>query len=1191
MSELKLTPEQQAVVENQGGSLLVSAAAGSGKTKVLVERLFRAVTEEGCNVDDFLIITYTKAAAAELRSKIAAELNRRIGQNPGDRHLRRQMLLVYQADIRTVDAFCTTLLRENTHLLERAEDSACLSPDFRVLDENEARMLRERVLTRTLENFYEDLDDGGELLANTLGFGRDDRRLESLVLELYEKIQSHAYPEKWLGQNEEIWKALGGAPGAFRDTVYCRTLLSGVERTARYWKVQLSGVEMQTVGTPFEKGYADRLREAGVGLEELAAAASAGDWDAARERAEGVSFRSLSTPRGTKDDPLAVQVRNLWAACKNEVKKICGLMNLSSEEAMEDLKAAAPAMTALLRLTAAFGEDYRREKLRQNAADFSDQEHLALKILVNEDGSPTELGGQISARYREIMVDEYQDTNEVQNSIFRAVSRSGENLFTVGDVKQSIYRFRLADPTIFLKKYNTFKFYTAAADGEERKILLSKNFRSRQEILDATNFIFGNILSTEMGEMEYGDDESLHFGASYYPPRTDCETEFHLICARQKRGGEERPVKRLTAEARFVAQRIRRLLDEKYPVTQGDGSLRPCRPEDIVILMRSPGSRTPDYAAALAEQRIPCSFRDSGDYFSSVEISVLLALLQVIDNPHQDVPLISVLRSPLFGFAPDRLAEIRAGTPDGDYYTALEQAEGEDCRAFVALLSELRLLARDMSVHRLLWHLYNRLNVLGIFGAMDRGQTRKENLIALTEHARRFEGSGYRGVFAFVTQLNRLIEMGKAPETRGAGTEGGVVIMSIHSSKGLEFPIVILTDLDHSFSRKDLEAPVLVHPQLGLGPVRVDLERRIQYPTMARRALEAALLRENKAEEQRILYVAMTRPKEKLILVDTVFNAEKKLTDLLSVTSCPVMPEAVAGCKSFGDWILMPLLCRSEAAPLRMLAGANVPGTYAGGDAPWQVFVHQAEDFREVSVQGAETGEQMKTGDDFDPSVLEFVYPWQQETTLPAKLTATQLKGREADSEIAEDAAVKPHLRPLTQPRFRQRAGLTAAETGTATHLVLQYLDFEDNDVAGQIARLKERRLLTEEQADAVMADELERFLRSPLAEELRHAEKIWREYRFTLLMDASAYDPAAASGDSILLQGIVDCCFAAPDGSLTVVDFKTDRVKGDRLLERAEGYRPQVEAYSMALNRVLERPVKRKILYFLYAGEQVELK
>lgn len=852
----------------------------------------------------------------------------------------------------------------------------------------------------------------------------------------------------------------------------------------------------------------------------------------------------------------------------------------------------APAMMALLHLTADFSEAYRKEKLRRNAADFSDQEHLALRILTDGQGTPTELGMQISTRYREIMVDEYQDTNEVQNAIFRAVSREGRNLFTVGDVKQSIYRFRLADPTIFLKKYNTFLPYTEAGDGEDRKILLSKNFRSRKEILDATNFVFENILSPQMGEMEYGSDEALHFGASYYPRRDDCETEFHLICARQKQGDGDRPVKRLTAESRFTAERIRQMLDEKFPVTESDDSFRPCRPEDFVILMRSPGNRTAAYAAALAEQQIPCSYQDSKDFFSSLEISVILALLEIIDNPRQDVPLISVLRSPLFGFTPDRLAEIRAGTPEGKFYTAVERDGGEDCRNFLALLADFRLLARDMTVHRLLWHIYNRLNVLGIFGAMDRGSERRENLIALTEHAQKFEGGGYRGVFAFVAQLRRLIEAGRTPETRGAAAGSGVQIMSIHKSKGLEFPIVFLADLDHAFSRQDLKPPVLVHPKLGLGPMRVDLERKIKYPTMARRALETALMRENKAEEQRILYVAMTRAKEKLILVDTVFHAEKHLGDLISVTSCPVSPEAVAGGKSFGDWILLPLLCRPEASELRTLSASDVPGLYTGDTAPWKIAIHNAEEYREApTFPVKDTGEQREEVS-FDPKLLEFAYPYQRETQLPAKLTATQLKGREADTEIAESAACTPYVRPLSQPRFRQQsAGLTPAEAGTATHLVLQYLDFSDFHVAEQVEKLHQRRLLTDEQAAAVMVPELEQFLRSSLAEELRWAKKIAREYRFTLTVPAFVYDPAAASGDPILLQGIVDCCFTAADGSLTVVDFKTDHVAGKRLEERAEHYRPQLEAYTQALTRVLEQPVRRKILYFLSAGKQVELR
>ncbi|WP_287224057.1 UvrD-helicase domain-containing protein [Oscillibacter sp.] len=628
MAKLTLTPQQQAVVENRGGSLLVSAAAGSGKTKVLVDRLFRYVTEERCNIDDFLIITYTKAAAAELRSKIASELSKRLGQTPGDQQLRRQLLRVYQADIKTVDAFCTSLLRENTHLLAREGDSRALTPDFRVLDDNEAQLIRQRVLSRTLEDFYDQLDEGRGLLADTLGAGRDDSRLAALVLELYDKVQSHADPAGWLAENRTVWS---GWEGGFDDTPYAAELLASIRRKGAHWGALLRSASARTEGDEaLYRGYGEKFLQVSVAFDALAQVQT---WEAARQTEAAVAFPRLSTPRGRKDEPGIAALKQVWERCKAEEKKLAGLLSVSEEEAMEDLTAVAPAMVALLELTEDFAERYRQEKLRLNAADFSDQEHLALGLLVGSGGAPTELGEQVAARYREILVDEYQDTNEIQNAIFRAVSKNGQNIFTVGDVKQSIYRFRLADPTIFLGKYNRFKSWQEAADGEERKILLSRNFRSRREILESTNFIFSNILSVEMGEMDYGEDEALHFGAAYYPERMDCQTEFHLISAHQKAGENDKPVKKVTAEARFVAARIRQLLDEGYPVTEGDGTLRPCRPEDIVILMRSPGSRSAAFAAALAERDIPCSFQESGDFFHTMEISVMLSLLEIVDNP------------------------------------------------------------------------------------------------------------------------------------------------------------------------------------------------------------------------------------------------------------------------------------------------------------------------------------------------------------------------------------------------------------------------------------------------------------------------------------------------------------------------------------------------------------------------------
>ena len=1186
MAKLTLTPQQQAVVENRGGSLLVSAAAGSGKTKVLVDRLFLYITQDRCNVDDFLIITYTKAAAAELRGKIAAELSRRLGEDPGNQHLRRQLLRVYQADIKTVDAFCTALLRENTHLLAEEGERYALTADFKVLDDHEASLLRRRVLDRVLESFYQELDQGRTLLADTLGAGRDDSRLAELVLEIHEKLQSHADPEAWLSRERDTWRNL---PERFDDTPYAAVLLEEVRRQGAHWASLLRrGAERTAGDAGLERGYGEKFRVTAAAFDALA---EAPDWEGARSAAGNIVFPRLTTPKGRKDEGIVVSLKQVWESCKDAVGKLEEVLDVSGGEAMEDLTAVAPAMVALLDLTEQFSQAYRTEKLRRGTVDFSDQEHLALRLLVGPDSAPTELGRQVSARYREILVDEYQDTNEVQNAIFRAVSREERNIFTVGDVKQSIYRFRLADPTIFLEKYSRYPSYEEAEEGEPRKILLSKNFRSRREILDAANFIFENILSPQMGEMVYGEDEALHFGAAYYPERQDCDTEFHLIAVGRDAPEGERPVKRLTAEARFVARRIRQLLDEGYPVTGEDGTLRPCRPEDIVILMRSPGSRTAAFAQALAERDIPCSFQENSDYFHTMEVSTMVSLLELVDNPRQDVPLISVLRSPVFGFDPDRLAQIRAGTPMGEYYDAVAADEGEDCKAFLETLGSLRQAARDMSVHQLIWHIYNTLNVLGIFGAMDQGAQRRENLIALGRHAESFESSGYRGLFAFVTQLRQLLEEGKAPETRTASAGTGVRLMSIHKSKGLEFPIVVLADLDHAFSRQDFDTPVLVHPKLGLGPIRVDTARRIKYPTLARKAVEQALRRENLAEEQRILYVAMTRPKEKLILVDALYHAESRLKKLAAGAACPVLPETVASGRSFGDWLLLPLLCRPEAAPLLALAQAEPGGLYTGDTIPWQVFCHDGGDFRKRSAVPRAAEEQRVTGPAFSPEMLDFVYPYTRETQMPSKVTATQLKGRAVDEEIAEHAAHTPYLRPLTQPRFRQEHhGLTSAERGTATHLVLQYLDFSGGDAAGQVAALRARNLLTEEQAAEVDVEALDRFLASPLAQEIRQGRNILREYRFTLLMDERIYDPAAQGGDEMLLQGVVDCCFET-DAGITVVDFKTDRVfTAAEIRARAEQYRPQLEAYSRALEQVLEKKVGRRVLCFLAPGETVDV-
>lgn len=1185
----KLTNEQQAAVDSRGRSLLVSAAAGSGKTKVLVERLFSYVEREGANLDDFLIITYTRAAASELRGKIAKALNERMERDPGNYHLRQQMLRVYRADIKTVDAFCTSLLRENCHLLGEDARGHALRPDFRVLDENEAEVLRGRVLARTLEDFYDHLTSGGTLLADTLGAGRDDSALEQLVLELHAKLQAQPYEDKWLDAQRAFWRAV---PEKIEETPYGKILLNEVGRKARHCKslLQRAAQEM-CANDALNQKYAPAFLDASYQLEALEGKIAQG-WDAAR--GVTIAFPRLAAVKDSDGGEMKARMKGLWDNCKETVKGFAELFAASSDEAVEDLRTMAPAMLALIDLTADFSRRYNEEKRRRNAADFSDQEHEAIRLLVAENGEPTELAALVSTRYREIMVDEYQDTNEVQNRIFDAISCKGENLFTVGDVKQSIYRFRLADPRIFLQHYNTWPPLAAADEHESAKLLLSRNFRSRKEVLEATNFVFRNVLSREMGELDYGEDEMLRPGASYAESSV-CGAEFHLLDLPTQTG--EHRVRASEAEAAFVADYIRNMLSSKFPVQDNKTrELRPVREEDIVILMRSPSTRLLDYRRALESRGIRCAADAGEDFFASMEIAVLFSFLQVIDNPRQDVPLIAVLRSPLFGFVPDELAALRSQQRTGDFYDALLLSEDGHSKAFLAVLQSLRDSAAHLSVRELLSEIYRKCNVLGIFGAMHRGAERKENLLAFLELSEDFARTGRQGLFDFVRTLREQLASGEAAAMQTTHASSGVRIMSIHKSKGLEFPVVILSDLARRFSNMDFQSSVLVHPQLGLGPVCVDARRHIQYPTIARQALERTLRREAKAEELRVLYVAMTRAKEKLVMVHTQANAGGRVADLMALSDCPVLPEAVDSGKCMGDWIMLPLLQRSEAGALRAFAGQNSEGRFFTEETPWTVCVHDGLQFAAPAQQSDAAAEERAPQREELPAdfaALSYRYPYAEQTAFPAKLTATQLKGRAIDEEISENTTLPPRLRNLCKPKFLAgKTALTGAERGTALHLVMQDLDFfckpDEQNVRAQIEAMRAQRKLTEEQAKAADVQAIVQFLRSDLAARIRKSEQVEREYRFSLLRPVRDFSSLDAD-DSVLLQGVVDCFFEE-DGELVVVDFKTDHVSRAQLDERAEHYRPQLEAYSMALTRVMGKKVKEKVLYFFSAGEEVRL-
>lgn len=1179
MSAVKLTSEQSAVVSDRGGALLVSAAAGSGKTRVLVERLLRRVLDEGAHITDFLVITYTKAAAAELRGRITDALFDRISEEPENRRLHHEADMCVRAQIGTIHSFCARIIRENAHL-------AGVSPDFRVADESESEELKRETLSELLDDCYDEGDEGFLALSDTMGAGRDDRRLAEIVLDTHRKLLSHPYPEKWASEQEKAWELSGISDVG--ETVWGRLLMEKAGRWTEYWIKRLDDILSEAEIHPdFLSGYGDSMSVTLSGLRELKKALD-GSWDGACAAVRGVEFPKAKAIKGYDD------WKNVRNTCKKEREKLSQIFFDGSEKVLSDMKAVFPQVRELLRLVMRFEGAYSEKKRKRNILDFSDQEHIALKILIDpETGEKTPAAEDISRRYREIMVDEYQDVNAVQELIFHAVSREDKNVFMVGDVKQSVYRFRLADPTIFLRKYNSFPDAADASEGQERKLVLSRNFRSRAEILSAVNFVFGNVMSTEFGEMDYGERESLHPGAEY--PET-CEASVELDILDASGDDDEETPEKTDAEAAFVARRIRELT-ENTQVSDGAGGMRPVRYGDVAVLMRSPSGKARRYAAAMAAEGIPTTLETGTDFFETEEISALVSLLTVIDNPRQDIPLIAVMRGPVYGFSADELADIRAEKRDGDFYTALKaRSESDDkCKAFLGSLERLRETAPDMSVNAFLWHICTETGLFAIVSAMPGGERRKRNIMLLLDMAKNFESAGFRGLFAFVSYLRGMTERGENPLQDAAVTqENAVTIMSIHKSKGLEFPIVILADLAKRFNTDDSKKPLLIHPQLGIGPKLTDTVRRISYPTLPRMAIREQMMSEGLSEELRVLYVAMTRAREKLIMTASFGNAERELKRLCGIP-LPVPPQLAEGVRSPADWVLMPALRRAESAALSF----GEPCAPAPDDGTrWDVRLITASGSAKRSLSGkTELSESSVSEEELKAlrEKLEWRYPYESSSCIPAKVTATELKGRFSDEEASEDAQplLERFSRPPRRPAFLEdERRLTAAEKGTAAHLVMQYADYErclsEEGVRGEIERLVSGGFITREQADSVRPGIISGVFASETGKLMRSADKLFRELKFSVLVDSGEL-PDMAPGEQVLLQGVVDCC-AEKDGKLTVIDFKTDYVNKETASGRAEYYKGQLEAYSLALGRMTGLPVERRILYFLTAGLTAEI-
>lgn len=1163
-----LTSQQLQAVNDRGGPLLVSAAAGSGKTKVLVERLLSYLTDpaDPANIDDFLIITYTKAAAAELRGKIAARLSEQIAREPNNMHLHRQMQRLYLAKISTVHAFCTDLLRDYFYRLD-------LSADFRVAEENECLELQLAVIDRLLDKAYENIaqDQDFRAFVDSQGLGRDDRQIPIVLLQVYNTSRCNLNPQGWLD-----WCLSVNATEGFQDaseTIWGKYLIDDLHLTLqRHIDALRSCVQAAADAQNMEKPAA-LLADTVDQLERLC---SYDRWDDIIAHMH-IDYGRLVFPKKNTDETMVNRIKAVRVACKKGLEKKLKRFCDSSERILSDIKDCAAATRGLVSLTEAFASAYAKLKKDKRIMDFSDLEHYTLDLLVGRHRSgPTAIASEIGQRYREVMVDEYQDSNTVQDAIFGAITHTRKNCFMVGDVKQSIYQFRLADPGIFLEKYNSFNSPAEAAAQEGRKVLLSNNFRSATSVIEAVNHVFSCCMTKEVGDLDYGEDEALYEGCPH-ESIDEAEVELHGITVREDSYAEE---------AVYVTSRICQLLDGTHFVRSKEG-VKPIVADDIVILLRSPGSSGAAFAKELEKSGIRCCFGGAVDVLCTEEVQVLRALLQVIDNPMQDIPLTTVLMSRVFGFTADDMAHFRGAQKGRRLYSALCMSELPRARAFVESLSMLRQKARMLDASGLLQTIYAETKFDSIYSAMPDGELRVENLHIFGQLLNSFESSGGRTLSNFLRHLEALDQKG-VPGSVEQHIPGAVTIMSIHKSKGLEFPVVFLCGLARKFNRESINQQILCDRELGLGLSCVDMQNRIRYPSIAKRAIAVKMLRQSISEELRVLYVAMTRPKDRLIMTYASGNLEKELFELVGRmdNSDPKLLTSDVECP--GKWVLYSALQRGEAGSLFALGG--YPTRSKMMDIPWRIVVDEAPDVIGAGASDAQVPSVAVTETQLEKLkvYMGYSYPYASATKIPSKQTATQIKGREKDIEAAENTGSTPTA-PFSwrKPSFVAKR-LDGRDFGNAVHRAMQYIDYaacaDIDGVADELDRLVFDGYLSKEERALIDHDALYRFFATPVGLKLSSGVEVIREFKFSILDSAAKYADCNAD-EMVLLQGVVDCAILEEDG-IVVLDFKTDRDDGKTAKQKAEKYISQVSAYADALSRIFEKPVKSALLYFFSIGE-----
>lgn len=1198
---MEWTKEQQQAIYEKGENILVAAAAGSGKTAVLVERIINKIINENIDIDKLLVVTFTNAAASEMRERVLNAIYKKIDEDPENEKLQKQITLLNNASICTIDSFCLDVVRNNFFEID-------ISPNFRIGDTTEIEILKQDVIEELFEDKYESEDKDFQKLITTYTSYKDDTPLKELILKIYTYIQSNPFPEKWLNEKVEMFNLQEKIEQDFSQTIWGGLLLQQVDEILEDSIIKLKKEKEKLAKYEELTKYYQIINDDIEQMEMLKC--NLDSWDKAFQIARNLEFKTWAVNKKIVLDEKenAKQIRD---SVKAEYKKIKEkILIVNSKEANEDINEMYDILKKLENVILEFGERFTKRKKEKNIVDFSDIEHFALKILLTENNEPTQIAKKYKEKFEEIAIDEYQDSNLVQEYILTAISRNN-NTFMVGDVKQSIYRFRQARPDLFLSKYKKYKLKDDRKD-EDLKIQLFKNFRSRKEVLDFSNEIFANIMTEKLGELDYTEEEYLNLGANYENTNENLKTEIDILniqgnISEENNFSEEESdedieeqkerLEDIELEAKFVAKRIKELIDSKFQVYDvKKQEKRDIKYKDIVVLLRSTKEPAPIFEKEILNLEMPVFSDSSSEYLESIEIQTIMSLLKIIDNPLQEIPLIAVMRSNIGGFTDNELVQIRLSDKyDGFYNTLLKSKKDVDKNLrnkIDKFLNDLEMWRKEqeyLSLDELIWKIYNDTGYYDYVGLMTNGTLRQANLKMLFERAKQYESISFKGLFNFISYIEKIKTSSKDMDSAKiiGENEDVIRIMSIHKSKGLEFPVVFISGTGKQFNMQDLNNKILLHPEIGIGVKYIDYNKQIEYDTLSKQAMKERIKIETISEEMRILYVALTRAKEKLIITGySKPEKEDELNDIISKygeTSYLVLKKYI----SYLDWIRLVYISNKEK--MSKLADINI---YEKS----QILKSKSEK-KESSINSTDIKQKLEKELDEKEykeiaKNIEYKYKNQEATVIPNKTSVTEIKKLKSKNKDNELVTIE-----IPKPKFLQRdesEKITNAEKGTLIHLCMQKLniiqrEYTVDDIKEFVQKLQKDNIISEKEYEAINIMKIYNFTKSNIWKELKQAKVVEREKPFYINIPAK--DVYGKDLDEqLLVQGIIDLYYIDKEDNLILVDYKTDYVENRDEQILINKYKMQLELYKKALESAMNKKVSRVYIYSTYLDRAIIL-